>query len=182
MNDVFRIAQISDCHVSAAPDTLYRGQNPVENLRAVLDHVATRKPDILLATGDLSEDGSAASYETLAGMLAQPGVPVLAVPGNHDEPALLEEYFPGSPVGGVAVTDHGKWQIIRLDYCLPGKPYGRLDEKALQKFEIAYINFLTVTDKYPDTIWANDSNDRLKTISKYNEIYFKICENFEKEL
>jgi Icc protein len=128
----FRIAQITDCHVSAEPDSLYRGMDPLKNLQAVLDHVLEMKPDMLLATGDLSEDGSVASYEALANMLAQPGVPMLALPGNHDDPALLEQYFPGSPVHGVTVTKHAEWQIIRLDSCLSGKPYGRLDDEVLQ--------------------------------------------------
>ena len=135
MKTGFRIAQITDCHVSAEPDTLYRGQNPLKNLQLVLDHVAEMKPDVLLATGDLSEDGTVASYEALAKMLEQPGVPVLALPGNHDDPALLEHYFPGSPVHGVTVTRHAKWRIIRLDSCLSGKPHGRFDDEVLQRLK-----------------------------------------------
>jgi Icc protein len=135
MSRKLRIAQVTDCHVSAAPGTLYRGHDPVTNLQAVLKHVSTMEPDILLATGDLSEDGSAGSYATLRKMLERTGLPVLALPGNHDDPALLSEYFPGSPVGGLLVTDHGEWQIIRLDSCLPGKPHGRLDEETLQALE-----------------------------------------------
>ena len=114
MSETIRIVQITDCHVSAGPGILYRGQDPVKNLQAVLDHVVGIEPDLLLATGDLSEDGSAESYEILAGMLAQPGVPVLALPGNHDEPALLKQHFSGRPVDSVSVTNHGEWQIVLL--------------------------------------------------------------------
>ena len=131
MRRTLRIAQITDCHVSAEPGTLYRGQDPLENLQAVLDQVATIKPDVLLTTGDLSEDGSVESYEILAGMLKQPGVPVLALPGNHDDPALLARYFPGSPVSGVSVKKHGEWQIIRLNSCVPGQVHGRVDPATL---------------------------------------------------
>jgi Icc protein len=135
MSRKLRIAQVTDCHVSATPGTLYRGHDPVTNLQAVLKHVSTMEPDILLATGDLSEDGTVASYEALAKMLEQPGVPVLALPGNHDDPALLEHYFPGSPMHGVTVTRHAKWQIIRLDSCLSGKPHGRFDDEVLQRLK-----------------------------------------------
>jgi Icc protein len=135
VSDKLRIAQITDCHISAAPHALYRGENPMENLATVVDCVIGREPDLLLVTGDLSEDGSAESYEALARMLARPGVPVLALPGNHDDPALLAAYFPGSPMGDIAVTDHGEWQILRLNSCLPGKPHGRLDGEVLQRLE-----------------------------------------------
>ena len=133
MNETLQIAQLTDCHVSAAPGTLYRGQDPVKGLQRVVDHVSAMQPDILLATGDLSEDGSEGSYEILANMLAQPGVPVLALPGNHDEPAVLEQYFPGSPVDGISVTNHGDWQVIRLNSCMPGLVHGQLDQGALDQ-------------------------------------------------
>ena len=55
-------------------------------------------PDLLLATGDLSEDGSRTSYLALRNYLKPLGIPVLALPGNHDDPGLLAEVFPGSPV------------------------------------------------------------------------------------
>jgi Icc protein len=62
-------------------------------------------------------------------------IPVLALPGNHDDAGLLAEIFPGSPTGTPRVSEHGAWQIIRLNSCLPGKPEGRLDEKVLVELE-----------------------------------------------
>lgn len=132
---VLKIAQVTDCHVSADGATTYRGQNPVVRLQAVLDDAVTRQPELLLATGDLSEDGSADSYALLHDMFAATGVPVLALPGNHDEPALVAEHFPGSPVDDVQVTDHGAWQIIRINSCLPGNPSGQITEQVLAALE-----------------------------------------------
>lgn len=135
MTSGFRIVQISDCHVSADRRKTYRGINPHHNLKAMMKKVKAFKPDLLLATGDLSEDGSRESYEALQAYLDLPGIPVLALPGNHDDPMLLAEAFPGSPVDSIAVSDHGPWQIIRLNSCLPGRPEGHLDEKALTELE-----------------------------------------------
>jgi len=92
-------------------------------------------PDLLLATGDLSEDGSRTSYLTLRNYLKPLGIPILALPGNHDDPGLLAEIFPGSPVDTIRVSEHGPWQIIRLNSCLPGRPEGRLGEKMLADLE-----------------------------------------------
>ncbi len=57
----------------------------------------------------------------------------MALPGNHDDAGLLAEAFPGSPVESVAVSEHGRWQIIRINSCLEGKPEGRLSEQTLQQ-------------------------------------------------
>ena len=93
------------------------------------------QPDLLLATGDLSEDGSRASYLALQRYLKPLGTPVLALPGNHDDPDLVAEIFPASPVDTIEVSEHGPWQIVRLNSCLPGKPEGRLSEKTLTDLE-----------------------------------------------
>jgi len=125
------IAQITDCHLPADPKRPYRGINPHRNLKKLLRKVKAIQPDLLLASGDLSEDGSRESYRQLKKYLNTLGVPVLALPGNHDEAGRLAEVFPGSPVDTISVTEHGGWQIIRLNSCLPGKPEGLLSEQAL---------------------------------------------------
>jgi len=131
-----RVAQISDCHVPADPRGIYRGIDPRLNLEALLDRVKARQPDLLLLTGDLSEDGTSESYRALASIFQSVGVPVLALPGNHDDAVLLEEAFPGSPVDTIRVSEHGAWQIVRLDSCLPGAPEGRLSDRAIAALEV----------------------------------------------
>ena len=129
------IAQITDCHLPADPQQKYRGIYPHENLKTQLKKVKLLKPDLLLASGDLSEDGSLASYEALQRYFKPLGIPVLALPGNHDDANLLAETFPGSPTDKISVSEHGPWQIIRLNSSLPGKPEGRLSEDVLAELE-----------------------------------------------
>lgn len=135
MNTGTLIAQITDCHLPADPKQTYRGIVPHQNLKALLQKVKTFKPDLLLATGDLSEDGSQASYRALQAFFKPLGIPVLALPGNHDDPGLLAESFPDCPVDTIKVSEFDQWQIIRLNSCLPGKPEGRLGEKTLAELE-----------------------------------------------
>ena len=135
MNPGFLIAQISDCHLPADPQQDYRGINPHQNLQALLPRVKDMKPDLIMATGDLSEDGSPESYALLKTYLDPIDAPVLALPGNHDDPELVNEVFPGSPVDTIAVSDHGDWQIVRMNSCLPGKPEGLVSGKALSDLE-----------------------------------------------
>jgi len=97
--------------------------------------IETKRPDLLLLTGDLSEDGSGASYLALRSIFQTLQVPLLALPGNHDDPARLEEFFPGSPVDGISVSAHGAWQIVRLNSCIPGRPEGQISDRAIAGFE-----------------------------------------------
>ncbi len=129
------IAQVTDCHLPADPQQNYRGINPYETLRALMQKVKELCPDLLLATGDLSEDGSVVSYQALQQFFKPLGIPVLALPGNHDAPELLAEIFPGSPMDTIEVSEHGRWQVIRLNSSVPGKPDGCLSEKALTELE-----------------------------------------------
>ncbi len=115
------------------------------NLKTLLKRVLAIKPDILLATGDLSEDGSRVSYQALQSLFKPLGVPVLALPGNHDDARALAETFPGSPVDTIGISAHGAWKIIRLNSCLPGKPEGRISEKILVELE----GFLKNNDRHP---------------------------------
>jgi Icc protein len=133
-NDVL-VVQVTDSHLSADPERDYRGENPYRNLLAVLNTARTLNPDILLATGDLSEDGSTRSYKTIKSLFSEFGVPVLALPGNHDAAGLMARFFQGSPVGEVTVTDIGHWQILRLNSCVPGQAAGCLPPGTLAQLD-----------------------------------------------
>lgn len=141
MSNIVRMLQITDCHLPAEPEIAYRGINPhqslVHLLKSARGFAAKFMPDFILATGDLSEDGSSGSYRWLQKYLHGFAVPVLALPGNHDDPATLAEAYPGSPVDKVAVSEHGEWQLIRLNTTLPETPAGRIDETSLAGLEQA---------------------------------------------
>jgi len=131
VNGPLRIAQVTDCHLPADPERTYRGIDPRRNLESIMEKVAARRPDLLLLSGDLSEDGSRESYRVLRSIFGSLQVPLLALPGNHDDPERLAEYFPGSPVNGIGLSEHGAWQIVRLDSCMPRRPEGRIGEHAI---------------------------------------------------
>ena len=130
-----RVAQVTDCHLPADPERSYRGVNPRLNLLALLERIKAKHPDLLLLTGDLSEDGSRDSYRALQSIFQSVEVPVLVLPGNHDNAGLLEETYPGSPVDTICVSEHGAWQIVRMNSCVPHAPEGRVSERAVADLE-----------------------------------------------
>ena len=74
------ILQISDAHLSPR-NTLFR-----ENLALVAAWAETARPDLVIATGDLSLDGAdrEEDLDLAARLLRALPAPLLAVPGNHD--------------------------------------------------------------------------------------------------
>jgi len=135
MNGSIHIAQITDCHLPAKRETRYRGIDAWANLEQLLARLKAHKPDLVLATGDLSEDASPASYRGLRDLLWKLRVPVLALPGNHDDANLVEQFFPSSPADIPRYSYHGGWEIIRLNSCEAGEPHGRLSDNTLQQLQ-----------------------------------------------
>ena len=123
-----RVLQLTDTHLYADPAGALLGMTTLQSLDALLDLVRAEAvpADVLLATGDLVHDGSAAGYRLLAGRLGTLGCPALALPGNHDDPAVLGEVLRGPPVERIREARFGGWQILLLDSTVCGSDGGRL--------------------------------------------------------
>ncbi|MGE0154300.1 MAG: metallophosphoesterase [Reyranellaceae bacterium] len=77
---MFRIAQISDTHLSADKPFF------VENFERTIEAVADAAVDLVVNTGDISLDGAGAEAELAAAaeLHRQIAVPLRTLPGNHD--------------------------------------------------------------------------------------------------
>jgi Icc protein len=79
------IAQLSDIHIGGPhPGNGARCSAAIAEINAM-----TRAPDLVLLTGDLTQDGSPGQWAELRDRLADLTVPWEAMPGNHDQ--LLTE-------------------------------------------------------------------------------------------
>ncbi len=142
-----KIVQLSDCHVTAEAGPTYRGSDPRASLEAIIDVVLDWRPDVVLATGDFSEDASAASYAYLAEQFARLPMPVLGTPGNHDTAAGMELCLPRhandgllsfAPAGqGAGSAAENPWTLMLLGSAKPGEIGGRFEERQLDEFEAA---------------------------------------------
>jgi len=128
----FRLVQISDCHLPASVETRYRGIHADDGLGLLTDRIASWQPQLMLVTGDLSEDGSAASYRRLATALERVGVPVCVLPGNHDDEKRMRHHFGQGPWNGPLVQTAGNWRLILLKSALPGRIDGAVKPGDIQ--------------------------------------------------
>lgn len=128
----FLLTQLGDFHIGAPADE----RDPRDGLREAVDAVLALpdRPDAVLASGDLSDDGSPESYAFVREELQRLGLPFHVLAGNHDERAAMRECF-GLPGEGDEpiqyAVDLGPLRLVALDTVLPGEDRGELDDLRL---------------------------------------------------
>ncbi|MGE0879423.1 MAG: metallophosphoesterase [Acidimicrobiia bacterium] len=127
------VIQISDTHLMPAGERLYGVLDTEAHLLEALDAVAAAHPDldVLLLTGDLSNDGGVDVYRRLRAHVDRfvdaTGAQLVVALGNHDDRADYREGFLGverssTPIDTVLMVDGVR--IIALDTTVPGCGYG----------------------------------------------------------
>ncbi len=135
--------QFTDTHLAADPAATLMGVNTLDSLRRVVAAacVDAPRPRAVIATGDLIHDDSAAAYRLLAATLAPLAAPVLCLPGNHDDAALMRELL---GAGAVRYAEHwlaGRWQVILLNSAQPGQAAGRLPAAELARLQACLARY-----------------------------------------
>ena len=133
------IAQLSDIHVRPAGQ-LYKGVvDSNRMLSEAIEHLHNldRRPDLVLLTGDLVDEGDPAEYTTLLHLLEELTIPYRVLPGNHDSREPLRMAFAGHtylPERGPLhyCIDEYPVRLIALDTCVPGQHHGHIDARGLE--------------------------------------------------
>jgi Icc protein len=85
-----KVIQISDTHLSKNSNyRIYGLVNTTQTFLDVVNAIKEEKPDFVIATGDLSQDGSPESYQRLKEQLQTLDCDVFTIPGNHDIPEIM---------------------------------------------------------------------------------------------
>jgi len=121
------VVQLTDPHLFAAASARLLNVPTTISLEGVIEHIVARQAriDLLLATGDITQDGSAQAHRRFLEMAARVPAPLRGLPGNHDTGATFGEIWGES---AEPVTDIGNWRIISLDSRIAGSNAGRLGE------------------------------------------------------
>lgn len=133
------IAQISDCHLFADIHALHHGANVYQHLKQIVTDIATHKAiDLIIFTGDLTQDHSVESYQHFTTIFKQAklNVPVYYLAGNHDEPALMRRYLAAPIFNDQQSIDLGKWQIQLID-SKSETPAGKVSQQTLAQLKKA---------------------------------------------
>jgi 3',5'-cyclic AMP phosphodiesterase CpdA len=127
------LVQLSDLHLCLGED----GTGPARRLEHAVLRVSelAPRPHAVLLSGDLADVPSSAAYEQAHELLAPLGVPVHAIPGNHDDRDLLRARFgPGPAPAGAPVhfaVNCGPLRLVGCDSTRPGDDAGALGDEQL---------------------------------------------------
>ncbi|MBW7473036.1 3',5'-cyclic-AMP phosphodiesterase [Marinobacter sp. M216] len=134
----FRVLQLTDPHLMANADGELLGVNTRESLSAVIDEVLKvhGQPDLILATGDLAQDGSEEAYRVFGESLRVFACGSAWLAGNHDSAEALRSVAAEYQADRRTIVEGG-WQCILLDSSVPGKVYGELSQAELDFLEAA---------------------------------------------
>ncbi|NJR48861.1 MAG: 3',5'-cyclic-AMP phosphodiesterase [Leptolyngbyaceae cyanobacterium CSU_1_3] len=132
-NSPLIIAQVTDLHLFAEPDRTLLGLPTADSLSALLRQLRQLQPppDFLLLTGDLSQDGTAASYEYLQAVLGPLKIPAYWLPGNHDDPEMMARSLTHPLFLPEKSFQAGSWQFLLLNSHVDGCVCGNLSTSSL---------------------------------------------------
>lgn len=147
-----RIVQITDTHLYADPQTDLLGLKTRRCLEAVIELVQQNgRPDMVVASGDLSHDGSAQSYQQVRDCFERIGAPVYCLPGNHDEGAALHRWLNSGSFCHARSHRAGGWLQVFLDSTVPGSEGGHLVARELEALDEA----LAEQADLPALVWLH---------------------------
>jgi len=135
------IAQITDLHVVARDRLCYRRVPTNAQLAEAVAHINSLepRPDVVIASGDLTDHGREEEYEVLREILSGLVPPVFLIPGNHDRREALRKVFadqpymppPEAPFVNYSIEDY-PIRLVALDTMVPGQHHGLLCDDQLR--------------------------------------------------
>lgn len=117
MSAPLNIAQITDSHLFSDINARHYGSDVYQNLNVVLADIKQKNvADIIIFTGDLTQDHSEKSYQNFVDCVLLNNItqPVYFLAGNHDDPKFFTHYLNTSPFTSEKTIEHEHWQIILL--------------------------------------------------------------------
>lgn len=143
-NSVVKLLQITDSHLFKDEKTELLGVNTQAGFAQVLKEIQQEKRefDVILATGDLVQDGSDGGYQRFVEMVKPFDKPVFWIPGNHDFQPKMVENLNQSPMENakhILLGEH--WQALLLDSQVYGVPHGELSQYQLELLKLTLAEY-----------------------------------------
>lgn len=186
-----RILQVTDPHFFANKEGTLLSLNTFKSFSAVLqllEHFSEQHtPELIVLTGDLSQDYSVQSYLLLADCLKNSTVKIAWIPGNHDDPTIMQNTLAQTQLLPAKHFLLQKWQVILLNSQQPGEVAGLLakDQLDFLKNNLSHYQHHTVVMLHHHVLplgvtWLDrlnlvNSAEFLQLIDQYPQVKSVIC-------
>ncbi len=197
------IAQITDFHI-APPGQKAMG---LVDTAAFLDAAVHRlnaldpRPDVVLATGDLVDRGTAAEYGLLGDIVQPLRAPLYLIPGNHDSRRGMAEAFTAHrylPRDGAYVhytLEDWPVRLVSFDTVVEGKPGGHasldrcawLDRTLAEQPERPTVIFMhhppfATGIEHMDAMGLDDAANLADVVRRHPQVERAICGHLHRSI
>ncbi len=180
-----RIALLSDIHMSHDGEPIWE-TDVKKHLYSCVEKLKETNIDIIIISGDLSNDGSISSYELIDDTFKQINIPIFCCPGNHDNIQNLQDTL--QHIKYITQVKQNDWQFIFMNSVTPdefdpnlNKARGYLNEENLTNLEELLLqeSCRTIVVMHHPAIepdgWLNrrlleNRAEFIKIISKYRHV------------
>jgi 3',5'-cyclic-AMP phosphodiesterase len=181
---VVRLTQFTDPHLYGGEQEALRGVATLPALTTAIAHAQAREwpPDAVLVTGDLVQDDPA-GYPHFRRLFGALGLPVLCLPGNHDEPRAMRRELAGTPFVLGGHVDFGRWRVVLLDSCIPGSASGALSAQGLAELDEAlgsadgrhcmvclHHHPVAMSSRWLDRVGLTNATEFLHTVDQHKNV------------
>ena len=182
-SEKIKLVHITDMHLSKSKETLYKELNPFDSYIEVLSDIkkSNWKPDGLIVTGDISNDGSIESYKNAFNEFISLKIPILCIPGNHDCKENLKTCLPQNISSRLQIISD--WVFIGLDTSQKANPSGFLNSNELSTLKTRIEEHckkniiiclhhqpVLISSKWIDEIGLENKEEFFEMIEKYKNI------------
>ena len=190
------VAQITDTHLFAEVDRTWKGLSTARTLQSVLQHLQQiqPQPDLLLLTGDLSQDETPESYELLASLISPLKIPAYWIPGNHDNLSVMQQILDKSPISPEKSFQLGNWQFLLLSSVEAGCNGGKLSPESLDWLDsqlqqtgdrpvmiALHHHPLPIDCEIMDGMMLHNADEFFVIVDRYPQVKIVICGHIHQE-
>lgn len=190
------VAQITDTHLFAEVEPKVFGVQTYSSLQAVVEKLKTLQvqPDILLLTGDLSQDETSQSYDRIVEAIAPLNIPAYWLPGNHDNLPIMEQILQHPPINGTKSFSSGGWNFLLISSLIPGCVHGEISLQSLDWLEsqLSQVTELPtlvalhhppclINSEWMDRINLRNNEEFLAVVDRYPQIKLVVFGHIHQE-
>lgn len=190
------VAQITDTHLFAEPDRTWKGLSTAYTLKAVLEHLQQiePQPDLLLLTGDLSQDETPESYELLISLISPLKIPAYWIPGNHDNLWVMQQILDKPPICSEKSFQVGNWQFLLLSSVEAGCSGGRISPESLDWLDAhlqqtgdrpvmiaLHHHPLAIASEIMDGMMLHNADEFFAIVDRYPQVKIVLCGHIHQE-
>jgi len=195
------IAQISDLHIQSDRRLLRNKHDNAGTLEKCVAQLNVMQPDLVIATGDLVNTGVREEYALLRELLAPLDAPLHLMPGNHDDRALMREFFPGHTylqTGNERLNhliDVQGLRIIMLDSQIAGSDEGNVGEAQMawlaRLLDLAHGQPTMIALHHPpfatgtrfiDNHFCSDGPELGRLVARYPNVLRVVCGHLHRSI